>query len=595
MRPGLSSTLLTLLLAAGPTAALLRLPVTTALVLALSPSGAQAQNSNVLVSNIDLDTSILFSSKLATAFTTGNHSRGYAVSSVDVSLSLRRNASGGKVVLTIRAGGATPGAVVATLSSPASLKEGVNTFTAPPGTVLAPDTTYFLVAQPIYNVSLNLTRDNGQSGESKWSIADNSTRFRYGDLRQPRQTPLSMSFAIKGILMPAQVVTITSGSAVTEGTAAGFTVTRSFDSAAALTVKLTVADAANADFVASGNEGSKTVIIPANQDSATYTVPTTADTTDEPNGRVTVTVAQGTGYNPGTTSKATVTVNDDDATTTTLALFPGRGQTIESPSDIGKEAGRFSVTLNRKLYTGESLAIPFQFSGGTVSKDFYLQPVTRQSGVTYNAAASTVTFTGTASGSGDKQHFWFVAEDDADKDHESVTVTIPSSSSGSPPILTATGLDGGATGSGSASFTVIDDEASPGIIITLTSDDDVVWERGTRKQRTKHFTVALATRPTADVTVTIADPTESTRVSIDGSEPGTKYTGFPVSATFTSTNWHIPQKFSMRFNGTNAERRRDEPTRSHNLFTAPPHPRTAITTSPAPRSGSPSSTATPPP
>ena len=108
------------------------------------------------------------------------------------------------------------------------------------------------------------------------------------------------------------VVTIAAGtSPVTEGTAASFTVSASPMPASDLTVNLSVAEAAGSDFVASGNEGMKTVMIPASG-SVTYTVATMNDDTDEPNGNVTVTVENGTGYTVGSTASATVMVNDDD-------------------------------------------------------------------------------------------------------------------------------------------------------------------------------------------------------------------------------------------------------------------------------------------
>ena len=47
-----------------------------------------------------------------------------------------------------------------------------------------------------------------------------------------------------------------------------------------LTVKLTVSEAAGTDFVASGDEGEKTVTITGGSASATYSVDTVADTTD---------------------------------------------------------------------------------------------------------------------------------------------------------------------------------------------------------------------------------------------------------------------------------------------------------------------------
>ena len=81
-------------------------------------------------------------------------------------------------------------------------------------------------------------------------------------------------------------------------------------------VNLTVSDASGSDFVASGDEGTKTVTITAGVTTASYSVPTQDDRTDEPNGPVTVRLAPGDGYVYGgespANSSASVTVNDDD-------------------------------------------------------------------------------------------------------------------------------------------------------------------------------------------------------------------------------------------------------------------------------------------
>ena len=145
------------------------------------------------------------------------------------------------------------------------------------------------------------------------------------------------------------VVTIAAGtSPVTEGTAASFTVSASPMPASDLTVNLSVAEAAGSDFVASGNEGMKTVMIPASG-SVTYTVATMNDDTDEPNGNVTVTVENGTGYMVGSTASATVMVNDDDEEKTLLAvedteeaiIFPNpSGRYLEVWSSVG---GTFKI------------------------------------------------------------------------------------------------------------------------------------------------------------------------------------------------------------------------------------------------------------
>ena len=140
------------------------------------------------------------------------------------------------------------------------------------------------------------------------------------------------------------LVTITRGtSPVTEGTAAAFTVTAAPAPASNLDVNLSVAEAAGSDFIASGNEGMKTVMIPASG-SATYTVATVSDDTDEPDGSVMVIVENGTGYAVGTPSEATVTVNDDDEEETLLGaedteeavIFPNpSGRYLEVRSPVG--------------------------------------------------------------------------------------------------------------------------------------------------------------------------------------------------------------------------------------------------------------------
>ncbi len=118
-------------------------------------------------------------------------------------------------------------------------------------------------------------------------------------------------------------IIIYAGNPVTEGEEASFTVaavTGTGQPAAlnsALTVNLSVSEAAGSDFVAAANEGSKTVVIPAGQAgecNANYTVATVDDSTDELNGSVTVTVKSGSGYTlgPADSITASVSVADND-------------------------------------------------------------------------------------------------------------------------------------------------------------------------------------------------------------------------------------------------------------------------------------------
>ena len=106
------------------------------------------------------------------------------------------------------------------------------------------------------------------------------------------------------------VITISGGSAVTEGIGASFTVNA--NPAPTTNLDVSVAVTQSGDFVASSNRGAKTVTIAANATSKVYTVPTENDMVDEANGSVTVTVNNGQGYTVGSTAAATVTVNDDD-------------------------------------------------------------------------------------------------------------------------------------------------------------------------------------------------------------------------------------------------------------------------------------------
>ena len=158
-----------------------------------------------------------------------------------------------------------------------------------------------------------------------------------------------------------------------------------------------------------------------------------------------------TDYNNIDIDGVSVTVTDDDATTVMLTT-PDTTATEGSSSDTAS----ITLTLNRGLRSGESLAVPLQFSGGTVGTHFTLAvPTPLPAGVTFSG--STVTFTGPSAGAtATSATVLLTASADSDMTDETVTVSIPSSSSSGTPRLTATGLDGGVTGSGTGRITVDD-------------------------------------------------------------------------------------------------------------------------------------------
>ena len=106
------------------------------------------------------------------------------------------------------------------------------------------------------------------------------------------------------------VVSITAGPSVSEGTAAGFTLTASPAPAADLPVSVTVAQSGEFGVVT----GSRTVTVPTGG-SVLLSVATFDDSVDELDGSVTVTVNGGSGYTVSATQGAgTVNVSDDDVT-----------------------------------------------------------------------------------------------------------------------------------------------------------------------------------------------------------------------------------------------------------------------------------------
>ena len=302
--------------------------------LAFAATDASAE---VLVSNIGQNDTANVSFRahsIAQGFTTASNSGGYTLSSIEV----RFSGSAPHSDLVVRLATGLPGSTttVATLDNPSTLTNGINTFTAPDNMTLSASTTYFVVVvgNSVHSSAANLAQTNSSNedpgGKTGFSVG-NSGHFRsVGQTGTWSNLNNSLLIRVNGTenASTAPVITIAGDtSPVTEGTAAEFTVTADSAPSANLTVNLTVSDASGSDFVASGDEGSKTVTISADSTSATYSVDTVADTTDEPNGSVTVTVASGTGYTVGSTASASVTVNDDDDPPNNAPVFTGQAAT----------------------------------------------------------------------------------------------------------------------------------------------------------------------------------------------------------------------------------------------------------------------------
>ena len=119
-----------------------------------------------------------------------------------------------------------------------------------------------------------------------------------------------------------EIAVTANAAAVTEGGDAVFTLTATPAPAADLTVSVTVATDGDWGVTA----GSRTVTIPTTG-SATLTLATTGDDADEPDGSVTVTVADGSGWTAGDPASGTVAIRDDDAALPVVTIVAGASVT----------------------------------------------------------------------------------------------------------------------------------------------------------------------------------------------------------------------------------------------------------------------------
>ena len=290
------------------------------------------------------------------------------------------------------------------------------------------------------------------------------------------------------------VVTIAPGGAVTEGTAATFTVTASRASASALPVSVTVAEAPGANFLAASDEGAHTVTLAAGETSKVLTIATSPDNDDEPNGPVTATLADGTGYAVGTPATASVAVADDDATEVTLS-----GTATAIDEDGG--AKTLTLLLGRTLIAGEALDVPVVVGGTARNRTDYRLGGGRGVGWhTVGDPGGFLRFTGGA----DAVHtttLTVTAIDDAEDEGAGETVTV---GLGTLDADSGTNLGGGASGTGSVEFTITDDD-DPLPVVTITGG------AGVTEGADATFTVTASAAPAAalDVEVDVSDAPSS--------------------------------------------------------------------------------------
>ena len=150
---------------------------------ALAAPPARAQTVVTLVSNtggVGASSSLI----VAQSFTTGSYARGYEISEVQIYIFSVPNAADRPtdwVKIYADNDSGLPGALVATLTNPSTFATSnqSNTFTAPSGTRLNRNTTYWLVVNDGVSDATNIghwssTDRNNETGEDGWSIGNGS-------------------------------------------------------------------------------------------------------------------------------------------------------------------------------------------------------------------------------------------------------------------------------------------------------------------------------------------------------------------------------------------------------------------------------------
>ncbi|MDE0162013.1 MAG: hypothetical protein OXL98_09790, partial [Acidimicrobiaceae bacterium] len=200
--------------------------------------------------------------------------------------------------------------------------------------------------------TLTIATTGDQTDEADGSVTATLVDGTGYDLGSSVTATVSVADDDAPVVVP--VVSISGGGGVTEGGAASFTVSASPSPASAIDVTVTVA--ASGDFGAA--TGRRTVRVTPGHSSVTFTVATSGDQADEPDGSVTVTLVDGADYDLGTSKAATVAVADDDdppvvieqdqTDGSTLTACEGRPELLISSPEASRSDGTvdFEVSLS---------------------------------------------------------------------------------------------------------------------------------------------------------------------------------------------------------------------------------------------------------
>ena len=316
------------------------------------------------------------------------------------------------------------------------------------------------------------------------------------------------------------VVSITAGNAITEGGTTTFTLSASPPPQNTITVTVTIADSGN--FASSGQDGPRSVPIGIGG-TATLTVNTDNDSTDEPNGRITATIATGPGYSPSNDqASVSVAVADDDEAEGNGGNG-GRGsggrndrndgnEENEADQDptpntpvaafangtarLNEDTGTHDVTVTLTLAPASAIALNYMV-GGTATAEYDYAALAGTVAISAGAAQVTIPLT--------------IIDDNTDEANETIILTLTD----------GTGYTVGATRV--QTLTIADNDTAGFQVSPTTVHLAEAGEQAT-------ITMRLTSQPTAPVTVTFSSAQD--RV----------VTLSPASVVFDSADWQTPQE-----------------------------------------------------
>ena len=199
-------------------------------------------------------------------------------------------------------------------------------------------------------------------------------------------TPASASATINDNDEPIKVTVSARPRSVTEGGTITFTLFASRQSESGLTVNM--GWSSKGTFLTGTRP--QTVSISRLRLSAKVTVTTDNDSTKEPHGSVTATVAAGTGYTPGSPASRTATINDDDDTTS-----------VSVAADVTSVARGDPITYTFTADPAPASALTASLQWSIVSWDVTPKPGTITIPTTGTATLTVTTSSGHSGQSGD--------------------------------------------------------------------------------------------------------------------------------------------------------------------------------------------------